>query len=141
MKYKAQCTCGSVEVELKTDPFQQLLCHCKNCRSWSAAPVTSVCLFKPEDVEIKKGNELVRRYEPTKGHVKCWCANCGGHLMNDHTNGYGFIDVYGSLIENFNFVPTAHLNYESTIMRMKDGLPKFKDFPSEFGGSGEFLDD
>ena len=93
------------------------------------------------NVEIKKGNELVRRYEPNKGHLKCWCANCGGHLMNDHTNGYGFIDVYGSLIENFTFVPTAHLNYESTIMRMKDGLPKFKDFPSEFGGSGEFLDD
>jgi len=24
-------------------------------------------------------------------------------------------------------------------MPMKDGLPKFKDFPSDFGGSGETL--
>jgi len=26
-------------------------------------------------------------------------------------------------------------------LRMKDGLPKFKDFPTEFGGSGEMLEE
>jgi hypothetical protein len=26
-------------------------------------------------------------------------------------------------------------------MPMKDGLPKFKDFPAEMGGSGETLDE
>ena len=32
-----------------------------------------------------------------------------------------------------------HLNYESTIMAMKDGLSKLKDFLEEFGGSVEML--
>ena len=50
MKYKAQCSCGAVIVELSNEPFQQILCHCKNCRAWSASPVTSATLFKPEDV-------------------------------------------------------------------------------------------
>jgi len=43
------------------------------------------------------------------------------------------------LVEGLEFKPALHLNYESTIMPMKDGLPKFKDFPEEFGGSGEML--
>jgi hypothetical protein len=33
----------------------------------------------------------------------------------------------------------VHVNYESTVLRMKDGLPKMKDFPAEMGGSGETL--
>jgi hypothetical protein len=31
----------------------------------------------------------------------------------------------------------VHVNYESSVLPMKDGLPKLKDFPTEFGGSGE----
>ena len=31
----------------------------------------------------------------------------------------------------------ASFQLRNTIMPMKDGLPKFKDFPSDFGGSGE----
>ena len=51
----------------------------------------------------------------------------------------GVVDVYAGLVEGLEFKPALHLNYESTIMPMKDGLPKFKDFPEEFGGSGEML--
>src|SRR5229473_338409 len=34
------------------------------------------------------------------------------------------------------FVPGVHVNYSETVLRMKDGLPKLKDFPAELGGSG-----
>ncbi|NCX54985.1 MAG: GFA family protein, partial [Rhodobacterales bacterium] len=54
---------------------------------------------------------------------------------------YGFKDVYGALIQNFSFTPTAHINYGNSILKIKDGLPKFKDFPSDFGGSGELLEE
>ncbi len=33
----------------------------------------------------------------------------------------------------------VHVNYAETVLPMKDGLPKFKDFPAEMGGSGENL--
>jgi hypothetical protein len=33
----------------------------------------------------------------------------------------------------------VHVNYESTVLPMKDGLAKVKDFPEEFGGSGVTL--
>jgi hypothetical protein len=35
------------------------------------------------------------------------------------------------------FKPGVHVNYAETVLRMKDGLPKLKDFPKELGGSGE----
>jgi hypothetical protein len=31
------------------------------------------------------------------------------------------------------------VNYQETKLRIKDGLPKMKDFPKEFGGSGTTL--
>ena len=35
--------------------------------------------------------------------------------------------------------PPLHVNYAETVLPMKDGLPKLKDFPEAFGGSGEML--
>jgi hypothetical protein len=34
------------------------------------------------------------------------------------------------------FRPGVHVNYAETVLPMKDGLPKLKDFAAEFGGSG-----
>jgi hypothetical protein len=42
-------------------------------------------------------------------------------------------------LPNFPFKPTVHLNYEETVLPMRDGLPKLKDFPTAIGGSGETL--
>jgi hypothetical protein len=33
----------------------------------------------------------------------------------------------------------VHVNYAETVLPMRDGLPKLKDFPAEFGGSGEAI--
>jgi hypothetical protein len=33
----------------------------------------------------------------------------------------------------------VHLNYEETVLPMRDGLPKLKDFPAAIGGFGETM--
>jgi len=137
--YKGACFCGSVEVTVKGEPIAQLVCHCKVCRSWSASPVNGACLWAPENVEITKGKESLTSFALNKGHDRSWCSKCGGHVLTDHRNTLGIIDVYGSVLEGFNFQPTAHVNYESTIMPINDDLPKFKDLPEDLGGSGEIL--
>jgi hypothetical protein len=58
--------------------------------------------------------------------------------MTDHPAG-DFIDVFAAILPTLKFEPAVHVNYESTVLRMKDGLPKLKDFPAEMGGSGETL--
>jgi hypothetical protein len=46
------------------------------------------------------------------------------------------VDVYAATIADLAFVPQVHVNYAETVLAMRDGLPKLKDFPAEFGDSG-----
>jgi hypothetical protein len=65
-----------------------------------------------------------------------YCRICGGHLMTTHPP-LKMIDVFAATIPDLPFVPVVHVNYAETVLPMRDGLPKLKDFPAEFGGSGE----
>ena len=49
----------------------------------------------------------------------------------------GLIDVYAATLPSLKFEPGVHVNYAETVLPLKDGLPKLKDFPAELGGSGE----
>ena len=42
-------------------------------------------------------------------------------------------------VAGLTYTPTVHLNCGEKVMTVRDGLPKFKDFPKEFGGSGTML--
>ena len=141
MSYSGKCMCGAVKVEVEGEPIAMMVCHCNVCRSWSASPVNGATLFKPTQFKIIEGENFLNSFSLTEGHDRKWCNKCGGHLFTDHTNTYGVIDVYGSILENFSFKPSAHLNYQNTILPINDGLPKFKDFPEDFGGSGVLLEE
>ncbi len=51
----------------------------------------------------------------------------------------GMTDVHSETFRGFEFSPALHLNYQETVLPIRDGLPKHKDMPAEFGGSGETL--
>jgi hypothetical protein len=51
----------------------------------------------------------------------------------------GLIDVFAATLPTLEFKPGVHINYAATVLPMRDGLPKLKDFPKEFGGSGELI--
>jgi putative chitinase len=38
-------------------------CHCRSCRSWSAGPVNAFTLWKPENVKVTKGADLIANPE------------------------------------------------------------------------------
>ena len=49
----------------------------------------------------------------------------------------GLVDVYAATLPTLTFSPDVDVDYAETVLPMRDGLPKLKDFPTEFGGSGE----
>jgi hypothetical protein len=49
---------------------------------------------------------------------------------------FGLVDVYAATIPEVAFRPGVHVNYAESVLPMKDGLPKLRDFPAELGGSG-----
>jgi hypothetical protein len=134
-KHIGTCFCGAVEVEVTGAPEAMGYCHCRSCRSWSAGPVNAFTLWKPENVKVAKGAEFVGKFTKTPVSDRKYCTKCGGHLMTDHPP-LGLVDVYAATIPSVDFVPGVHVNYSETVLRMKDGLPKLKDFPAELGGSG-----
>ncbi len=113
-------------------------CHCRSCRSWSAGPVNAFSLWKPENVKVTRGNEFIGAFKKTQTSDRRFCTKCGGHLMTVHPT-FGLIDVFAATIPTLTFKPGVHVNYGETVLPIKDGLPKLKDFPKELGGSGEVV--
>ena len=136
--HTGQCFCGAVQLEASGSPEAMGYCHCASCRSWSAAPLNAFTLWKPDAVKVTKGAEHLGTFQKTELSQRQYCQRCGGHLMNTHPP-LGLVDVYAATLPSLKFEPGVHVNYAETVLPMKDGLPKLKDFPAELGGSGEVL--
>jgi hypothetical protein len=80
----------------------------------------------------------VATFQKTLLSQRQYCSKCGGHLMTNHPS-LGLVDVFTATIPTLAFVPGVHVNYAETVLPIRDGLPKLKDFPAEFGGSGEVI--
>jgi hypothetical protein len=89
-------------------------------------------------VRVTKGAEHVATFQKTPLSERKYCAECGGHLMTNHPP-LGLTDVFAANLPTLDFKPGVHVNYAETVLPMRDGLPKLKDFPAEFGGSGEAM--
>ena len=137
-KHSGECFCGAVGVEVTGAPEGMGYCHCASCRAWSAGPVNAFTLWKPENVKVTKGAESIGHYQKTATSDRQFCTHCGGHVMTAHP-GLGLTDVYAAILPTLKFEPGVHVNYADTVLRMHDGLPKLRDFPSELGGSGQAM--
>ena len=135
-KHTGECFCGAVKIEVSGEPEGMGYCHCRSCRSWSGGPVNAFSLWKPEAVKVTAGADQVATFQKTKMSQRQFCKKCGGHIMANHPP-LGLIDVFAASIPTLDFNPGVHVNYVETVLPVRDGLPKFKDFPAEFGGSGE----
>jgi hypothetical protein len=136
--YSGECFCGAIGVRVAGKPEVMGYCHCRSCRSWSGGPVNAFTIWKPENVQVTKGKEHLATYHKTDVSHRQFCRLCGGHLMTVHPP-LGVIDVFSATLPDLQFAPAVHVNYQETVLPMKDGLPKFKDFPAAFGGSNEMM--
>jgi hypothetical protein len=136
--YKGSCFCGEVEIEATGAPAVMGYCHCGDCAAWAAAPINAFSLWPPDRVRVTKGEASVGTFNKTEDSYRKFCKTCGGHLITDHP-GMKLVDVYAVVLLGLTHEPTVHLHYANKTVSVKDGLPKFKDLPAEFGGSGETL--
>ena len=136
--HEGECFCGAVQIEVTGEPEAMGYCHCRSCRSWSGGLVNAFSLWKPESVRITTGADHVATFAKTPMSERKYCNKCGGHRMANHPP-LKMVDVYSATIPTLTFVPGVHVNYGETVLPMKDGLTKFNDLPSEFGGSGKTI--
>jgi hypothetical protein len=130
--------CGAVQLELSGEPAVMAYCHCDSCRGWLGAPVHAASLWPSASVAIVKGADLLGLYKRTEASHRKFCARCGTPVLIDHP-AMGMIDVPAGHIAGLAYKPGLHVHYGEKVMSVRDGLPKFKDFPKDFGGSGDVL--
>lgn len=138
MGHVGGCFCGAVGLEVAGPPEAMGYCHCRSCRSWSGGPVNTFSLWKPDAVRVTSGAEHMASFQKTALSRRKYCAKCGGHLMTIHPP-FGLVEVFVATIPTLVFAPAVHVNYAETVLPIRDGLLKLKDFPAELGGSGETI--
>jgi hypothetical protein len=138
--YPGSCFCGAVQFTVTGAPAAMGYCHCESCRHWSAGPVNAFTLWNPASLAVTRGRDNIGTYNKTPGSSRKWCKTCGGHVFTEHP-AWNLTDVYAAAIPGFPYQAGVHVHYQETVLRMKDGLPKMKDVPSEMGGRGISLED
>lgn len=133
--YQGSCFCGAVTYTVSGESAGMGYCHCESCRRWSAGPVNAFTLWKTGDVKVTRGADQIGSYAKTPKSQRKWCKTCGGHVFTEHPH-WGLTDVYAATLPDFKYQAGVHVNYQETVLRMADGLPKMQDLPKEMGGSG-----
>jgi len=137
-QYQGRCFCGAVELKVTGEPAAMGYCHCESCQQWSASPVNAFTLWSPSAVTITRGADQLVSFSKTERSIRKWCKSCGGHVLTVHP-GWDLIDVYSAVLPELPFKAMLHVNYQDSVLRIKDGLPKQQDFPAEMGGTGVLL--
>jgi len=89
-------------------------------------------------VRVTNGKDLLGLFKRTDASHRRFCTSCGTPVLVEHP-AIGMIDVPAGLIDGLAFAPGQHVHYGEKVLAVKDGLPKFKDFPKELGGSGDVV--
>ena len=138
MTYTGSCFCGAVTLEATGSPEAMGYCHCRSCRSWSGGPVNAFTLWKPEAVRVTKGAEHLATFSEDPDErapvVRQMRRPRDGQSPAARPRRRVRRDAPDPHLH-----PGVHVNYAETVLPMRDGLPKLKDFPAEFGGSGEVI--
>ena len=137
-KRTSHCMCGQVELELSGEPGVMAYCHCESCRGWLNAPIHAATLWPTASVRVVKGADRLGTYKRSEASHRQFCTSCGTPVLIRHP-AIGMIDVPAGLIGGLTYKPGLHVHYGEKVLPVRDGLPKFKDFPKDFGGSGDVL--
>jgi hypothetical protein len=135
---RGSCICGQVEIEVTGEPAVQAYCHCDSCRTWLSAPIHGATLWPQSAVRVVRGGDRLGLFKKTEASHRQFCMACGGRVLVGHP-AIGMIDVPSVVLPALAFRPTMHVHYGEKVLAVRDGLPKYKDFPKEFGGSGDVL--
>jgi hypothetical protein len=77
-----RCLCGAVVFAIHAPLAEAWYCHCTRCQHRTGTSSSAGASVPPGALEILSGAEEVREWAPPDGHVKCFCALCGGHLWS-----------------------------------------------------------
>ena len=132
MTTQGSCRCGSLQYAISHEFGPVVNCHCSFCRRVHGAAFTTVAFVPRDSIVWVSGEEGVSAYVTPVGNRRHFCGTCASPLFNVGAGGELAAIVLGSLRDDEQPVPWAHVNTESKAPwhQISDGLPKFSTWPS-----------
>ena len=124
------CHCGAVRYEMPAEAIHQALCHCRDCRLHSGAPMVAWGLV-PQDQLKMEGQ--TRTYASSEHRRRHFCVTCGTALV--YTNDVvfpGTTDVQICPLDDPDSIPpAAQIPVAERIgwMARAHELPAFERYP------------
>lgn len=135
-RFVARCRCGSVRYEVRADPVDAKVCHCRTCQSLHGAPMQWAAIFHKRDVRLTAGMEHLRFYNDELGRhervlpCKVSCARCDTPIADEGRRMWlAFPTLFDFGVPPRvpqSFRPTCHIFYSMRVMDIDDGLPKWR---------------
>eukprot|EP00045_Choanoeca_perplexa_P012056 m.130065 g.130065 ORF g.130065 m.130065 type:complete len:170 (-) comp15869_c1_seq1:2054-2563(-) len=147
--YGGQCLCKAVRFRITAPKANlELYCHCHDCTGYASSLIVPYIMFpfnvdEPEaSITVLSGKALLTKLNYTERVNRYFCSKCGTPCFNE-VPSLGMCGSFPNVIPDYPYEPTQHVYYRNKRLAfpIQDGLPKHKDLPAAFGGSGEFLDD
>jgi hypothetical protein len=134
-RYSATCQCGAVAYEVRADPVDAKVCHCRNCQKLHGAPMQWAAIFFKRDVRFTAGLEQLRFFNSVLNRCeralpcKVSCALCGTPIADEGRRMWlafpTLFDFGDSPGIPGTFRPTCHIFYGMRVIDVVDGLPKW----------------
>lgn len=134
-KHRARCLCDAVRYEVRGDPVDAKICHCRVCQLLHGAPMQWAAIFHKRDVRFTSGVEHLHFYNSERNcherrlPCKVSCALCGTLIADEGRRmwlAFPTLFDFGSPPSVPQaFRPTCHIFYATRVMDVADGLPKW----------------
>ena len=126
----AECLCGKVRIACDLPSLKAGHCHCANCRRAHGAGVWTWVTFKPDQVRVVQGQDVLRAYTSTTEAVREFCGECGSTLTFASPRWPDTIDITrANFVESIDREADGHVYAD----RAPDWCPVTGDMP-QFGG-------
>jgi hypothetical protein len=129
---RGRCLCGAVRFGAQGKPDWVAICHCESCRRATGGFVAAVAGYPRERVQFE--GEPRQIYQSSPGVHRGFCAKCGSSLSYEGERWPGDVHLHVAAFESpEDFQPQVHVFATECVnwLKIRDGLPRFRTFPSE----------
>eukprot|EP01061_Rhynchopus_euleeides_P001664 TRINITY_DN11216_c0_g1_i1.p1 TRINITY_DN11216_c0_g1~~TRINITY_DN11216_c0_g1_i1.p1 ORF type:complete len:218 (+),score=68.05 TRINITY_DN11216_c0_g1_i1:36-656(+) len=148
-RFAGGCLCGTVQYVVDGPPDWVAVDHSSFYRVSHGAMNVALAGVRPRNLFIEEGEGYLHRkaFDTVYKHT---CKKCGTHVYDDWLSHHKKI-IFPSQLQCLGKAhrvtadwqalhPQFHLNYNSALLPVYDGLPKFSSLPKQWrGGTGEML--
>ena len=131
-KHAGSCLCGAIRFEIIGEFEHFFLCHCGRCRKGTGSAHAANLFSSTARLTWLSGHAEVKTFHVAgTRHEKSFCSNCGAPVPSLQMNGALLVVPAGSLDNEIDARPEAHISVASSASWDRDleAVPKIDGLP------------